>query len=132
MRKINIKTNFLHGFQDAYANASWRISHAGYDAKTNDIATIGILEKHLETEEAFLILEGNAFLVTAGKGNEPSSPLVTPFTKGEVLLVEEAEWHVCVHTQGTHILIIENGKESKSEQSAIDAPMRKAIVSRVS
>ena len=132
MRKINIRTNSIHGFQDAYANTSWRISHARYDARTNDIATFGILEKHLETEEAFLLLEGNAFLVTAGKENIPSPPLVTPFTKGEVLLVEKAEWHVCIHTPGSHILIIENGKESKSEQSVIDASMRKAIVRRVS
>ncbi len=129
MKQIELDNISLHGFQDLIVTPSWRLSHAGYDKKANSASSAETMERHLQTDEAFLLLEGKAFLVTAGNKREPGPLSAMRMRRGKILLVEKTEWHVCIHTQGSHVLIVENGEEGASECAIIDQSMHEEILS---
>jgi len=104
----------IHGFRDVFFSKGWRVAYADYNPLGNDIATIHKVEKHLETEEVFFLLKGNASLVTAGQ-DEAIGPLVCHhLKKGVLYVVDKGEWHVSVLHPGAAVLIVENDAESHS------------------
>lgn len=91
---------------------SWRIATLGYDNSSNSKDGIKTLGRHLETIEVFILIEGSAYMITAGCESVPSELAVEKLGKGKLFIVKEKQWHGAVLEPGTTLLIIENQNTS--------------------
>ncbi|MDC7230436.1 MAG: hypothetical protein PQJ48_09000 [Sphaerochaetaceae bacterium] len=105
----------VNGFRDVFFSNGWRVSYADYASGTNDADSIYKMEKHLETEEAFYLLKGQADLITAGKGHAIGLLEGKNLKTSTLYVVERGEWHVVAFKPGSSVLIIENELDSLSE-----------------
>ena len=113
MKYIKFETNGT-GYRDAFFSSGWRIAFVDYCAAHNDIKSVTYIEKHLETEESFLLLKGKAYLITAGKGEKPEQFQATQLQPHILCVVERKEWHVTIFSKDAEVLIVENAEESPS------------------
>ncbi len=66
------------------------------------------LERHMETDEVFVLLEGSAYLTI---GKEMTRVDLEP---GKIYNVKKGIWHSHIMTEGTKLLIVENSNTSKA------------------
>jgi hypothetical protein len=67
------------------------------------------LERHRKTEEVFVLLQGKAWIVSAGSAPLPRKPYrIIPLTSGSVYQVTVGEWHGTICRPGTKLLVVEN------------------------
>ena len=105
-----MKTIELHadGYAKKYSFEGWRIAANGYCAGTNDPRGVRTLGRHFQTDEAFVLLNGRGFLVTAGAAGTPGELTAHPLKAGKLMVVERAEWHALVLHENAQALIVEN------------------------
>ena len=71
--------------------------------------TIKYLERHMATDEVFVLLKGKAFLITGGTNIKPDQKLKTIKLEQDVFYnVTKATWHSTIMERGSKILIVEN------------------------
>ena len=95
------------GFKIVFQNDKWRI------AILNSIPellreNLGSWERHTETDEAFLLLEGNGTMVIAGDKEERQGIECVPLNRNEVFTVKQFVWHTIILSKDAKVLIIEN------------------------
>lgn len=95
------------GYSPVYDYEHWRI------AITNDAPSTRLNEtvefgKHLMTDEAFVLLEGSAYLLLGDGDDDIGDISRHDLEKGKVFVVKKGTWHFNVTTEGTKILIVEN------------------------
>ena len=105
------------GFQKLLDFESWRIAQSGYKKGTNDVSAISSMGRHHETQEAFLLMEGEAFLLSGGTGDEIGAMEIIKMEKNKLYVVQEKEWHFIVFSPMGLSLIIENSNTG-AENSA--------------
>lgn len=89
------------GYRRVMAFGQWRIAilaHSDFFVEENCVR----LERHLETDEAFVLLEGEAFLVV-GEGAER-----VLLERGRLYNVRQGSWHAVITRPGARILVVEN------------------------
>jgi hypothetical protein len=86
----------------------WRIAQLGYDTDTNSIEGVKTFGRHLETDEVFVLLEGEAFIFTRGFDDAPKSIEVQKMDNNKLYTVKERQWHTAVLMANSRVLIIEN------------------------
>lgn len=96
------------GFQPLKDYNSWRIAQIGYAKDTNSIDSVSTLGRHRETDEVFVLLEGEALMVTAGFQEVPGEIEVQVFEKNKLYVVKEKQWHAAVLKPETRLLVVEN------------------------
>lgn len=87
---------------------SWRIANLGYDNNSNSITGIEKLGRHLETIEVFVLIEGEASMITAGYENNPADLTIERLQPGKLYIVQEKQWHGALLEPNSTLLIIEN------------------------
>ena len=80
----------------------WKIGILRYSERFADFK---VLERHLATDEAFILLEGEAVLY------ENETP--TKMEKCKVYNIEKGVWHHIVVSEDATVLVIENSNTSK-------------------
>ena len=108
---------------------SWRIATLGYDKNSNSKEGIKGLGRHLETIEVFILIEGNAYMITAGYDSEPSKATIEKLEQGKLFVVQEKQWHGAVLEPGSRLLIIENRNTSSinSENYVMSSEYKKQL-----
>jgi mannose-6-phosphate isomerase-like protein (cupin superfamily) len=96
------------GFQPLKDYGSWRMAQLSYDPSVNDLDSLSSLGCHYETEEAFLLLQGEAVMVTAGTGKQPRGFEAVKLVAGRIYVVAVGQWHAAVLRPDTRLLIVEN------------------------
>ena len=96
------------GFQPLKDHGSWRIAQLSFDPRVNALDSLASLGRHFETEEAFILLQGEAVMVTAGTQDRPGSYEAIKFVGGRIYVVRQRQWHTAVLKPGTQLLIVEN------------------------
>ena len=79
----------------------WRVAYLNYGDKFSTDSLVRI-ERHMLSDEAFILLEGEATLVTG------TDLLRTKMETHKVYNVPKGEWHHILTTPGTRVLIVEN------------------------
>ena len=79
----------------------WRVAIANY-ADHFDKDKCNYISRHLETDEVFVLLEGEATLVTGMERSE------TPLEKGKIYNVKKGSWHALWLSRDGKVLIVEN------------------------
>ena len=104
------------GFVPLKDYGSWRIAQLSYDAELNAPESLASLGRHLETEEAFLLVEGEAVMVIAGIRDIPQNFETVRFFPGKIYVVRQGQWHAAVLKPGARLLIVEN-RDTGAENS---------------
>jgi len=98
-------------YKKAMSFENWRVAYLNYGDEFN--LTLPRLERHMETDEAFILLTSTATLVI---GEELNRIDMEPF---KVYNVPRAVWHHIQVDEGTRVLIIENEDTSKANTEYI-------------
>lgn len=80
----------------------WKIGCLRYSER---FSGLGEMERHLETDEVFVLLEGDAVLCVE---NETMN-----MEKGTLYNVPKGEWHHIVVSKDASVLVVENSNTSK-------------------
>lgn len=79
----------------------WRVAIANY-APHLELCRLRRLERHMETDEVFVLLEGSVGLLIGEDRKR------VDMEKGKVYNVKRAVWHAMYMTEGAKVLIVEN------------------------
>ena len=107
------------GYRRVMSFGQWRVAvlgHSDFFAEENCVR----LERHLETDEAFVLLDGEASLVV-GEAAER-----VPLEKGRLYNVRKGGWHAVITCPGARLLVVENASTdaSNSEYRTIETKGR--------
>lgn len=93
------------GYKGVMSYGSWKVAFLNY-ARRFDENHFVKLERHLCTDEVFVLLFGEATLV-CGESKER-----IPMKQGYIYNVRKGEWHHIFVKEGTKVLIVENADTS--------------------
>ena len=91
---------------------------------------ISYMEKHLLTDEVFVLLEGQADLFLAEGENEITKVYRTPMEIGAVYRVKKYAWHTVAMKDNTKILLVEKkgtGEENTPRVSITQDMLKNAV-----
>ena len=112
MDGIEVSEHSGAGYLPLVKFGSWRVAIANYAAHF-DRATYRYFERHLLTDEVFVLLEGEAELV-AGRGAEPLR-----LETGKLYNVRQGVWHALLLSENAKVLIVEE-RETSRENTEYD------------
>lgn len=106
MNDIEIFEYTGEGYNRTMHFESWRIAIANF-GEHFDREKYNYLERHMCTDEAFILLCGNAVIIT-GKGFRE-----TPMIPCKIYNVKKEVWHALLMETDAKVLIVENHNTSK-------------------
>ena len=106
------------GFEPLMSFGSWRLAVLNYAPEMDVDAVPYPIEKHLETDEVFLLYEGDAWLLIGGDGEECNNVEVIKMKPWVIYHVRLGCWHGTVAKKGAKMLLVEN-KDTGSEKDTI-------------
>jgi hypothetical protein len=86
---------------------TWRVAILRYIDEL-EIQNLSTMQKHNETDEVFILLEGNCTLFTGGKGEEINDIDAIAMQPLHLYNVKQGIWHTHTLEKDTTVLIIEN------------------------
>ena len=92
---------------------SWRVAYIRYAERFNR-ANIHQLERHLLTDEIFVLLEGEATLIMGEEKKE------IPMEKGLIYNVRQAAWHGIYVSEDALVLIVENANTGRDNSEYME------------
>lgn len=69
---------------------------------------ISYMERHLETDEVFILLQGECKLLIGGKGEHPEHVSGEWMAPGKIYNIKKNVWHTTVLLEDTSVIIVEN------------------------
>jgi ureidoglycolate hydrolase len=110
---LDIQTYTAEGYKPLIDFNSWRVAYLNYIDEL-DPQNISFLEKHLETDEVFVLLKGEGVLFVGVK--DETDPELTYFRMEPCKLynVKKGAWHNIVLSKDATILLVENSDTGKS------------------
>jgi mannose-6-phosphate isomerase-like protein (cupin superfamily) len=126
---IDILEYIGEGYQPLVDFGTWRVAFLRFIDELIP-ENIQRLERHIETDEVFVLLEGKAILFL-GEGEEEIMELHSLEMKpGKLYNVRKNTWHCCVLSHDATILLVENkntGKEN-TDYVTLDSSHRERLV----
>lgn len=98
---IEISSHDDPGYKKILSYESWRVSLMNF-ADHLEEGKLKRIERHMKTDEVFVLLEGNAVLLI-GKEMEKY-----PMEKGKIYNVKAEAWHAISFSRDAKVLIVEN------------------------
>ena len=93
------------GFGVFLESGGWRMGYHSYEESQNGLSSVKQWGIHVDSDEAFALLEGKAYLALRSPNGGCS---IASLVQGDIYLVEKGEPHILILTEGTRILITEN------------------------
>ena len=103
---IEILEHNGEGFSKVVCFGAWRVAMINYSERFEE-KNLNLLERHMLTDEVFVLLEGKAILVSDKKRYE--------MEKNKLYNVKKEVWHAIALSKDAKVLIVENietGKEN--------------------
>ncbi|MDF2614551.1 MAG: WxcM-like protein [Clostridia bacterium] len=95
------------GYKPMIDYGKWRVAVLRYCDEL--VATaIEKMQKHNETDEVFVLLEGSCILFTAGSKEQPNHILATTMEPSKLYNVKKGTWHTHTLSEDALVLIVEN------------------------
>jgi hypothetical protein len=117
------------GFRPLVFFNSWRVATLNYIDEI-DPARIDRLERHLETDEIFVLLHGRGILFLAGGEEDVDEFHIQVMEPGIVYNVKQRSWHTVVLSRDASVLIVENAdtNEQNSQYLRLGSRYRQIIL----
>lgn len=86
---------------------TWRVAVLKfcYDVRADRLKS---MQRHLETDEVFVLLEGSCVLISGGNGERPEVVECVKMEKNQLYNVKKGVWHTHALDEEGSVLIIEN------------------------
>lgn len=94
------------GYESSFFFEKWRIGILNYDDEYKKGNT-PFLEKHNETDEVFILVEGEATMLLGDNAEE------IELEKNKLYVVKKGIWHNVYMTEDAKIIIVENADTSE-------------------
>lgn len=91
------------GYQPLVFSHDWQVALLNWEPLF-DLANLGEIERHNETDEVFVLLNGRALLFVADDGEVAAQDMIP----GVIYTVHRGAWHNLVSTRDASWLIVEN------------------------
>lgn len=108
MNKIEIFNYEGPGVETAY-NGDGRILGIKNYSDSNDLSGSLRLERHLQTDEQFLLFQGHCIIITEGSGR---NWVLTPMERAKVYNIPRGLWHTTVMSRDCRMVLVENSDTS--------------------
>ena len=102
------RTKIQHqGYLPLIDYETWRVAVLNYclDVRVDQLVT---MQRHLKTDEVFVLLEGNCVLFSGGSGERPEEIQWVKMEKNQLYNVKKGVWHTHTLDEEGSVLIIEN------------------------
>ena len=96
---------------------AWRVAVLKYCANTR-LENIDWMQKHLETDEVFVLLQGNCTLLIAGKDEIPGNVRTIEMEPHRIYSIKKGHWHNHVLDEEGEVLIVEN-RDTSDDNSPV-------------
>jgi mannose-6-phosphate isomerase-like protein (cupin superfamily) len=95
------------GYKPLVDFADWRVALLRF---LDDLIPerIDSMERHMETDEVFVLLEGRGVLLLGGNGAEVSAFEAQPMEPVKLYTVKQYAWHSILMSRDANILLVEN------------------------
>lgn len=126
---LKIETFSGEGYKPLVDYGTWRVAFLRFIDELIP-ENIRNLERHVETDEVFVLLEGMAVLYL-GEGEDKIETLHSHLMEpGKLYNVRKNAWHACVLSRDGTILLVENRDTGRGNTDYIklDESQRKAVV----
>lgn len=100
-------------FKAVLTTDGWKIGLLKFSER---FSKFGVLERHLKTDEVFVLLNGQATLYIK---NEDGSITETAMESGIVYNVPAGEWHHIVVSGDALVMVVENSDTSKENTEKV-------------
>jgi hypothetical protein len=117
------------GFKPLIFFGSWRVAILRYMDKLQ-ADRIDSMERHMETDEVFVLLCGRGTLILGGNGSKCKGALSQPMVVSRIYNVKRLAWHTVLLSADSSVLLMENHDtdEHNSEYDTLSAEQRAAIL----
>jgi len=95
------------GYKPVIDFESWRVAILRYIDEL-ERQNITNMQKHMESDEVFVLLEGDCTLFIGGNGDEVGEIEAIPLIPLKMFNVKKGTWHTHTLEKNTTVLIVEN------------------------
>jgi ureidoglycolate hydrolase len=123
------------GFKPVMSFGTWRLAMLNYCEEAGKaIPASAKLEKHLKTDEVFVLLAGKADLIVGEDGEDCRQVQVIAMEGGKIYNVKQFVWHHIVMNEDAHVLLVEENDTgvSNTKYLGIGGELRSQIASQLS
>lgn len=97
------------GYKPIIDFEAWRVAIINW---VSDVDKFNGLERHLETDEVFVLLKGKVLLIAAGNESSSANGEVHNMEQGLIYNIPKGVWHAIVMSKDATLLIVENSDTS--------------------
>lgn len=116
-KSIEIKEFPVSDYAPLIDYAGWRVAVLTYCENTRP-ENIKTMQKHEETDEVFVLLQGEVVLITAGSDEVPGQLEFEKMEPLKLYNIKKGVWHNHILNQEGVVLIVEN-RDTSDENSPI-------------
>ena len=117
------------GYKPLIDYGAWRVAFLRY---LDDLHPdrINSMERHIETDEVFVLLKGRGVLIMGGNGAEVGEIYSQAMENGKLYNVKQLAWHTILLSPDATVLLVENCDTDRhnSEYAALSPEQRHLIV----
>lgn len=104
---IEISSYEGEGYQPVIDYQSWRVAILNY-CEELEVPNLKTMQKHMESDEVFVLLRGNCILFSGGSGEEINSMDAVLMKPLQLYNVKRGVWHTHTLDKEGMVLIVEN------------------------
>lgn len=106
-RGIEIVNFQEEGYKPLVDYGEWRVAVLKFcdDLRIENIKT---MQKHMETDEVFVLLQGECTLFLAGEGDVPGKVEAVKMQPHKIYNIKKGVWHNHIMSEEGEVLIVEN------------------------
>ena len=101
------------GYDPSFNSDGWRVAFLNY-GEENAQGKITYLERHLLTDEVFILVSGSAKMLIGENGTE------IDMEKNKLYVVKKGVWHNVAMSKDAKFIIVENHSTSKENSEYMD------------
>ena len=117
------------GFKPLIFFGSWRVAMLRYldELQPDHIKT---MERHMETDEVFVLLRGRGTLVLGGNASKCEGVMPQPMETSRLYNVKCKTWHAVLLSHDASVLLVENGDtgEANSEYANLSTEQKAGLM----
>lgn len=115
---IDVTAYTGEGYQPLIDFKSWRVAMLRY-CEELEVQNLKTMQKHDESDEVFVLLEGHCTLFSGGQGDSIDEIDAITMEPLQLYNVKQGTWHTHTLDQKTSVLIIENQDTSDQNSPTI-------------
>lgn len=120
-----------NGYKSLVFFENWRVALMNDSPKTT-VEGLTYFQKHNETDEVFVLLEGRCVLLMAGFGEQPGTVTAVDMQPGTLYNVKKGAWHTHYFAPGTKVAIVENADTDLTNSPTCNiTPEQRSIIQKL-